>query len=59
MVGDTWKDMEAGFTAGCTTILLDRSYNQGVACDYRTPTLDQAVQLILELHRVMNTKGGK
>lgn len=47
MVGDRWKDMEAGRSAGCRTILLDRTYNQGVMCDYRLPYLKEAVALIL------------
>ena len=49
MIGDGWKDMEAGLAAGCTTILLDRPYNRGVACVYRLPGLSQAVELILRL----------
>lgn len=49
MVGDSWKDMGAGHAAGCTTILLDRPYNNGVTCGYRLPSLKQAVELILRL----------
>ena len=30
MVGDSWKDIAAGEAAGCNSILLRRSYNQGV-----------------------------
>jgi len=37
MVGDTHKDMEAGKAAGCTTILLETSYNSGTEADYKTP----------------------
>jgi len=47
IVGDSWKDMEAGRSAGCGTILLDRVYNQGVICDYRVTGLSEAVGVIL------------
>jgi len=47
IVGDSWKDMEAGRSAGCGTILLDRAYNQGVMCDYRVAGLEEAVRVIL------------
>ncbi len=47
MIGDSYKDMEAGRSAGCFTILLDRAYNQGVVCDQRVPDLTAAVDLIL------------
>jgi len=48
MVGDGWKDMEAGQAAGCRTILLDRPYNKGVVSDFRAKDLDQAVDIIVE-----------
>lgn len=47
IIGDSWKDMEAGKTAGCATILLDRWYNQGVMCDYQTRNLEEAVKIIV------------
>jgi D-glycero-D-manno-heptose 1,7-bisphosphate phosphatase len=28
MVGDRWRDVEAGIAAGCTTILIDRGYDE-------------------------------
>jgi D-glycero-D-manno-heptose 1,7-bisphosphate phosphatase len=28
MVGDRWRDVEAGRTAGCVTIFIDRGYNE-------------------------------
>lgn len=46
MVGDTWKDVEAGRAAGCRTILLRRSYNEGVDADHVVETLDEAVEVI-------------
>ena len=48
MVGDGWKDMEAGKKAGCTCILIDAPYNQGVGDDYRVKDLKSAVDLITE-----------
>jgi D-glycero-D-manno-heptose 1,7-bisphosphate phosphatase len=48
MIGDTWKDMEAGKAAGCKTILLDTSYNQEVGCDFRVKSLSEAAEIILK-----------
>lgn len=48
MVGDTWKDMEAGRRAGCRTILLRRPYNQAASGDLSVDTLGDAVSRILE-----------
>jgi D-glycero-D-manno-heptose 1,7-bisphosphate phosphatase len=28
MVGDRWRDIDAGAAAGCTTVLLDRNYSE-------------------------------
>jgi D-glycero-D-manno-heptose 1,7-bisphosphate phosphatase len=47
MVGDSWKDMQAGETAGCRTILLDRFYNPEVKSHYRVANLADAVRVIL------------
>ena len=46
MIGDGWKDMEAGKKAGCTCILIDAPYNQGVGCDYRVKGIGSAVEII-------------
>ena len=46
LIGDNWKDIEAGRAAGCKTILLDKSYNKSVGADYRVGNLDFAVKLI-------------
>jgi D-glycero-D-manno-heptose 1,7-bisphosphate phosphatase len=48
VIGDTWKDMEAGKTAGCKTILLDAVYNRDVRSDFRVTSLIEAVDIILE-----------
>jgi len=56
MVGDSWKDMQAGKQAGCQTILIQRDYNQGTDADFAVPDLLSAADLILELIR-LNRKG--
>lgn len=47
LVGDSWKDMAAGKEVGCTTILLERSYNVGTAADFTAIALRDAVEIIL------------
>ena len=49
MVGDRWRDMEAGQRAGCKTIFLDYGYNekQPNSFDHKAMTLTEAVQFIL------------
>lgn len=46
LIGDTWKDMEAGKVAGCKTILIDAPYNQGVECDRRVNDLKEALTIV-------------
>ncbi|MBD3881925.1 HAD family hydrolase [Phormidium tenue FACHB-886] len=48
MVGDSWKDMEAGKQAGCCTILLARDYNQGTTANFTVESANAAVEVILE-----------
>lgn len=49
MVGDRWRDMEAGQRAGCKTIFVDYGYaeKQPDHFDYRVKSLPEASQLIL------------
>lgn len=47
MVGDSWKDVEAGRRAGCHTILLRRGYNTAAQADTVVDTLGEAVEFIL------------
>lgn len=49
LVGDTWKDIEAGNAAGCKTILIDTPYNHGVESDYKVSNLKEAVKMILKM----------
>jgi D-glycero-D-manno-heptose 1,7-bisphosphate phosphatase len=46
LVGDSWKDVRAGHDAGCTTILLQRDYNQGVAADYVVDNMAEAAGIV-------------
>lgn len=48
IVGDTVRDVGAGRAAGCTTILLRRSYNQDVDADVIVHTLEEAAERIVE-----------
>lgn len=47
MIGDSWKDMEAGKRAGCTCLLINAKYNQGVSADGHVSCLTDAVERIL------------
>ncbi len=50
MVGDRWRDVEAGFAAGCRTIWIDRHYNEPPphhAPTARVASLSDAVTWIL------------
>lgn len=47
MVGDSWRDVEAGRAAGCETVLLRRDYNAGVAADLVVSGLDQVVERLV------------
>ncbi len=50
IIGDTWKDMEAGQKAGCTSILLDAPYNQEVNGNHRIKDISEALKIILPAH---------
>ncbi len=49
MVGDRWRDTEAGERAGCKTIFLDYGYNemQPKKFNYRVFSLAEAAEIIL------------
>ncbi|MBX9810879.1 MAG: HAD family hydrolase [Burkholderiales bacterium] len=51
MVGDRWRDVEAGRRAGCRTLFIDYAYDeqQPEACDYRVKSLADAAEIILSL----------
>ena len=49
MVGDRWRDVEAGRRAGCRTVLIDRGYAEpSVPPDARVGSLTEAVDWILQ-----------
>lgn len=49
MVGDRWRDIEAGQAAGCRTIFIDYSYNEKrpASYDFRVASFTEAVSIIL------------
>lgn len=49
MVGDRWRDIEAGSKAGCKTIFIDYHYDekQPAAVDFRASSLRAATEFIL------------
>ena len=49
MVGDRWKDIEAGRNAGCTTVFLNREYSEAMPDhpDVTVRDLGEAVDWIL------------
>jgi D-glycero-D-manno-heptose 1,7-bisphosphate phosphatase len=50
MVGDRWRDIDCGHTAGCTTILIDYGYSEALRMrpHYRASGLAQATEIILK-----------
>lgn len=51
MIGDRWRDIDAGANAGCKTILIDRGYTERTpesAPDVRVRSLSDAVDWILK-----------
>jgi D-glycero-D-manno-heptose 1,7-bisphosphate phosphatase len=50
MVGDRWRDIEAGKRAGCKTLFIDSGYAEQLPRDYdfRVASLAEAAALILE-----------
>lgn len=53
MVGDRWRDIDCGHAAGCTTILVDYSYDEPLRQlpDHRVKSLAEAADVILESSR--------
>jgi D-glycero-D-manno-heptose 1,7-bisphosphate phosphatase len=49
MVGDRWRDVDAGAAAGCRTIFVDRGYREDLRAqpDFRARDLAEASELIL------------
>lgn len=52
VVGDRWRDIEAGRQAGCRTVLIDGAYDEPTAvADAVAGSLDEAVPWIIGLSR--------
>jgi D-glycero-D-manno-heptose 1,7-bisphosphate phosphatase len=51
LVGDRWKDVEAGRRAGCVTLFIDYKYQEVEQSipDYRVGSLNEAAYLIINL----------
>jgi D-glycero-D-manno-heptose 1,7-bisphosphate phosphatase len=50
LIGDRWRDIDAGAAAGCRTVLLDHQYRERApdsAPDFRTASLAEAADWIL------------
>ena len=47
VVGDRWRDIEAGRRAGCYTVLLERPYSGCDNADRRVASLREAVDVVL------------
>lgn len=53
LIGDRWRDIDAGAAAGCRTVLIDRQYRErdpSVPPDFRTVSLTSAADWILQFH---------
>jgi D-glycero-D-manno-heptose 1,7-bisphosphate phosphatase len=51
MVGDRWRDIEAGHRAGCSTILIDYHYQERESAfppEHRVSNFNEAVKIILK-----------
>jgi D-glycero-D-manno-heptose 1,7-bisphosphate phosphatase len=51
MIGDRWRDVEAGRRAGCRTFYVDQGYEERmpVCTDFRVDSLSQAAGVVLAL----------
>jgi D-sedoheptulose 7-phosphate isomerase len=47
VIGDRWRDVDAGRNAGCYSILIDRPYSAASWADARVATLTEAVDTVL------------
>ena len=51
VIGDRWRDVDAGRAAGCYSILIERSYSVDAQADARVTTLGEAVDEVLRHQR--------
>jgi len=54
MVGDRWRDIDCGHTAGCRTVFIDYNYSEVLrqTPDFRAKNLTEAAQVILDASKV-------
>lgn len=61
MVGDRWRDVEAGQAAGCATAFIDYGYDEKrpEGCDIRAASLAEAADILLadQGQHIFNRKG--
>lgn len=57
MVGDRWRDVEAGQRAGCTTLLVRQPYSGEAQADFEVAGLYAAAQRILSLVGCTDAEG--
>lgn len=53
MIGDRWRDVEAGQNAGCKTIWINRGYDEkkpDPSADFTAYSLTEATDWILKTH---------
>lgn len=61
MVGDRWRDIDAGAAAGCTTILIDRDYDERAPVerpDIIVRSITEAADAILATQDKRQCRGG-
>ena len=56
MVGDRWRDVACGKTAGCKTIFIDYGYREKLLAepDFTVSCLNEACSIILNDHSTAN-----
>lgn len=59
MVGDRWRDIEAGRRAGCSTVFVDHGYDEALQSepDLRAKSLPEAAEKILTIERAGRIAG--
>jgi D-glycero-D-manno-heptose 1,7-bisphosphate phosphatase len=61
MVGDRWRDVDAGKAAGCKTVFIDYGYleRQPESPDFIASSLDHATKWILEIQLSLGEKNAE
>jgi D-glycero-D-manno-heptose 1,7-bisphosphate phosphatase len=51
MIGDRWKDIEAGKNAGCKTVFIDYQYKEKQPSNYnfKVKSIYEAAEIILNI----------